>query len=259
MPVSLNFRAFGDDGPAMIILHGLFGSAANWGAIAKRFAMRYRVYVLDLRNHGDSPWNDEHSYLAMAEDVSAFMDEQGIEQATVLGHSMGGKVAMTVALQKPERVQRLIVADIAPVQYRHRFDDVLTPMQNLNLAQVNSRGDADKALSADLADPGLRAFILHNLRRDGDRWEWRINLAVLSESIDEVTGFPEFAPSVAYNGASLFIHGSASDYVREKHHETIAARFPDHRLHTLQGAGHWLHAEQPAAFIEAVEAFIGTD
>ncbi len=237
------------DRPPLLIAHGLFGSARNWGAVARTLSAGRQVVAVDMRNHGASPWDDRHDYVAMAEDLARVI---GGGRWDVLGHSMGGKAAMVLALAHPGTVNRLIVADIAPVPYGHTQAHLVDAMQALDLSGIGTRSDADRALAASVEAPGVRAFLLQSL--DIGERSWRLNLPVLGREMPRILAFPETAGR--FDGPTLFLRGSESDYVRPEHHDRIRALFPDARIGTVDGAGHWLHAEKPRAFCEAVEAFL---
>jgi pimeloyl-ACP methyl ester carboxylesterase len=247
---------YGDDaGRPLVIAHGLFGAGRNWTSLAKRLAKSRPVIVVDMRNHGDSPWSDEAGYRAMAADLAETVAAAG-GVADVLGHSMGGKAAMALALSAPERVRRLIVADIAPVAYDHAHGDYVAAMRAVDLSRVARRSDADPMLAAAIPQAPLRAFILQNLVIEEGRARWRPNLDALAASMDELLSFPADLPRARWDGPALFLRGGASDYVAEAHAPAVRARFPAARIETLDGAGHWLHADRPEAFVNAVEAFL---
>ncbi len=239
--------------PPLLIAHGLYGSARNWGRIARDLKAGREVLAVDMRNHGESQWTDTHSYEGMADDLAEVIGAEPGGRADVLGHSMGGKAAMVLALRQPDLVRRLIVADIAPVAYGHDQMQFLRAMQGLDLTGVSSRGEADQALAAGVEDPGIRAFLLTSLDVPAKRW--RLNLATLGREMAQIMGFPDTGEA-RFEGPVMVLAGGASDYVAEGHHGAIRARFPAAAFQTLHGAGHWLHAEQPAAFSEAVAAFL---
>ena len=247
-------------GPKLVIMHGLLGAARNWMATAKRLGADHEVHALDLRNHGRSPWVDGMSYEAMAADVAAYIGAHDLGAPTVLGHSMGGKAAMTLALNAPEIVGKLIVADIAPVAYarvgRSTFLDYVEHMAALDLGSIQRRADADTALADAIPDNGVRGFLLQNLVTDeAGGFRWRCNLGVLAADMENVLGFPEPPQGVRYDGPSLFLTGGASDYVKPEHKPLIRKLFPKTRFAALKDAGHWLHAEQPRPFMDAVRQF----
>ncbi len=255
--VALHFQEQGEGEP-LLILHGLFGSGSNWRRIAKALADHHRVLLVDLRNHGQSPHHRVMDYPAMAADVSALMEQLGLEQANLLGHSMGGKVAMWLALEAPHRVQRLVVADMAPVPYpddgEHRA--LINALLELDLGALDSRADATRQLAQAIPSLGIRQFLLTNLEQRDGQWRWRIPLQRLREELDTIRGFPE--PHGQYPGPSLFIHGGRSSYVTEESHPLITRLFPGATFSTLPDCGHWLHAEDPDTFSARVKEFLAS-
>ena len=243
-------------GPPLLIMHGLFGSGRNWQSHARRLADSFDVLTVDLRNHGQSFHADDMNYPLMAADVAQFLDNLGLGACRLLGHSMGGKVAMVLALQYPELVSKLVVADIAPVVYAHDHDDLVDAALALSLDAIGSRADADRELEASIADPGLRAFLLQNLVRDGDDWRWRVNWRAIRDSMGSLTGFVELPVDWRIDVPTLCIRGGTSDYVGEAEIELMQEHFRRIEFATLDSAGHWLHAEQPAAFVERVLEFL---
>jgi len=237
--------------PPLLIAHGLFGSARNWGAIARRLAARRLVIVVDMRNHGASFWAETHGYQELAEDLATVIAAHG-GPADVIGHSMGGKAAMALALMYPARVRRLIVADIAPVAYTHSQAPLIQAMRGLDLTEIASRAAADTALAPAVPDATTRGFLLQSL--DMKEKRWRLNLDVLDAEMQTLTGWPAL-PHTAET-PTLVLAGGASDYVRPEHRAAIKGHFPNARLAKLPGAGHWLHAERPEAFAETAEAML---
>ncbi|WP_372965068.1 alpha/beta fold hydrolase [Marinobacter sp.] len=261
MSVELNHRISGQGEP-LILLHGLFGSLENLGGIARRLEDSWQIHALDQRNHGSSPHTSEMNYPAMAADVVAYMDSKGIDKASVLGHSMGGKVAMQVALSYPERVQSIIVADIAPVTYPPRHDAILEGMKKLDLHGVASRNAADARLAEYVEIVGVRQFLLKNLERipEGERtqddlmFRWRLNLPVIDAAYRNLAAAPE--GSGPYEGKVLFIKGADSAYIQDKHQNTIRTLFPGAELKVIEGTGHWLHAEKADTFAALCRRFL---
>ncbi len=239
--------------PTLLIAHGLFGSARNWGGIARTLADRGRVVSADLRNHGDSPWAEDHSYPALAADLAELSEALG-PPLDVLGHSMGGKAAMALALTRPDLVRRLVVADIAPVAYSHSQAHLVAAMRALDLAGRPTRAEADRRLAAAVPDAGLRAFLLQSLDLRADPPRWRLNLSALGANMAAITGWPDLPGR--FEGPALFLAGAASDYVRPEHRAAIRRAFPAARLARIPGAGHWLHADRPAEVAAAVRAFL---
>lgn len=244
------------DGPALLIVHGLFGSGRNWRAIARRLAEARRVVTVDLRNHAGSPWSDRHAYPDLAADLAAVIAAEGAPM-DVLGHSMGGKAAMRLALERPELVNRLIVADIAPVAYGHSQNHLIEAMRGLDLTGLTDRRAADARLAATVPDPGVRAFLLQSLDLRAQPPRWRLNLDALQAAMAEIVGWPDPAGLPPFAGPTLFLAGALSDYLRPEHRPVIKALFPQAKQAKIPGAGHWLHADRPRAFEAAVQAFLG--
>jgi pimeloyl-ACP methyl ester carboxylesterase len=243
-------------GPPLVILHGLFGSARNWASIAKRLGETHRIFVLDLRNHGASPSAATMSYREMAADVAAFMERHGLAGATVMGHSMGGKTAMMLALEQGEAVGRLIVVDIAPAPYGHSHLPIIRAMQRADLSAARRRSEVDGQLDAEIPDPALRGFLLQNLVSEEGRLAWRINLEALADNMETLTGFPDDVAAHGYHGPVLFLAGGRSEYVELEHHGEIGRLFPAADIDAVPTAGHWVHAEDPTAFLARVEVFL---
>lgn len=242
-------------GRPLVIAHGLFGSARNWNAIARRLSDDRPVLAVDMRNHGHSPRAHTQSYSDMAADLVEVIDANGGD-ADVLGHSMGGKAAMVLALNRPDLVAHLIVADIAPVAYAHSQSHLINAMRSVDLARVTSRRDADAQLAAAVPEDAVRAFLLQSLDLTGDAPRWRLNLDVLEGEMPGIIGFPDL--STRFTGPTLFLRGGASDYIRDEHQPLIDRLFPNAQIQTLKGAGHWLHAEAPRPFEAAVRQFLKT-
>lgn len=242
------------DALPLVIAHGLYGSGRNWGVIARRLADIRDVVAVDMRNHGASPWTATHSYPELAADLAAVIEGLG-GRADLLGHSMGGKAAMQLALTRPEMVRRLVVADIAPVAYDHDQTRHIEAMRRLDLTGLTSRAEADRRLAEVVEDAGLRAFFLQSLdlkAEGGPRW--RLNFDVLEAEMASVVGWP--GTPGPFTGPALFLTGAESHYVRPEHREVIRALFPKARFAKLVGAGHWLHAEKPREFEEAVRVLL---
>ena len=236
------------DATPLIIAHGLFGSARNWGVIAKRLSETRKVTSVDMRNHGESPWYDGHQYKEMATDLAQILPKP----ADVMGHSMGGKAAMVLALHHPEKVRKLIVADIAPVAYSHTQTPMIDAIRKIDLDAIKTRGDADRQLQTHIPEPGVRAFLLQSL--DVKARRWRLNLDVLKAQMDDITGFPDVAGQ--FEGRTLFLSGADSDYVLPEYRDRIRELFPNSIFTKIPGAGHWLHAEKPREFEAAIKTFL---
>lgn len=243
------------EGPPLVLLHGLFGAGQNWGGIRRALAPRHRVLTPDLRNHGMSPRHAAMDYATMAADIANTLDAAGVAQAAVLGHSMGGKVAMAFALAHPERVERLVVADIAPVRYRPALRGYIDAMQALPLRPGLTRREADAHLAATIPEPGIRAFLLQSLRFEADPPAWRLGLAELAAAMPVIEDFAP-PPGAWYDGPVLIMAGERSGYIRPEHHAAFRALFPRATFTTIANAGHWVHAENPQAFLAALEPFL---
>ncbi|MEM6261555.1 MAG: alpha/beta fold hydrolase [Bacteroidota bacterium] len=252
--MQLNHKVYGQ-GPALIILHGLFGSLDNWVSHARQLSVDYTVFLVDQRNHGRSPHDPAFSYPVMAEDLHEFMAQQGIRQAHLLGHSMGGKTVMTFADRYPDQVDKLIVADMAPKQYPPHHNDVVAAMKSIDLATLSSRQEANELMLPLIPELGVRQFLLKSLGRDEVKnFRWKFNLPVLIETYpniiaDTPIGFP-------FEGPTLFVHGGNSHYLAESDKPAIEEVFPHATFAKIPGAGHWLHAEKPAEFLKIVQGFL---
>lgn len=257
-PLRLHVRAYGaeGEGPPIVLLHGLLGSSANWHGMARRLEANRRVLTVDLRNHGRSPWAPEMSYPAMAADLAALLEAEAGGPAMLVGHSMGGKAAMWLALERPELVDALVVVDIAPVAYPARFAGIVSALQGLDLEGLSDRREADAHLAGKIPDPAVRGYLLQNLVRDGDAWRWRVNLGAVGQAQDALMGFPD-SNGGQFPGPALFLYGSESDYVTGAHLPAIRASFPLARLRAVPNAGHWVYADQPDAFLRALSGFTG--
>ncbi len=268
--MELFFRKYGEAAPPLVIVHGLYGSSDNWVSIARDLADRFEVFVVDQRNHGQSPHSPQHDYPSMREDLREFMDQQGIKKAVLIGHSMGGKTVMSFAEAWPERVQALVSVDIAPKSYRNlalasrtaaNHSSMIDAMMKVDLSKIQSREDADEALALSIGSERIRSFLLKNLRRvDGGAFNWRINLEAISGNLEAIfegmdrelyagqggiTGFP-----------ALFISGGDSEYIRAMDHQMIRDIFPTAEFVSIPGAGHWVHAEQPDLLVKTIRYFL---
>ncbi|MEN8203830.1 MAG: alpha/beta fold hydrolase [Bacteroidota bacterium] len=268
--MKLFFRKYGEAGPPLVIVHGLYGSGDNWVTIARELSDRFEVYVLDQRNHGQSPHSEVHDYPAMREDLKKFMDVEGIEQAVLIGHSMGGKTIMSFAMEWPGRVASLIALDIAPKSYSKlalasrkapNHSGMIEALMVLDLEHAESRDALDLGLRPRIGSERIRSFLLKNVRRDGSgKFSWRINLEALNSNLENI--FEGMDPdSVKTEGGvtgfpALFISGANSDYILPEDHQLIRAIFPTAEFVTIPGAGHWLHAEQPALLVKTIRYFL---
>jgi esterase len=255
MPVQLAATEYGT-GPPVAILHGLFGSGGNWRSIAQQLAARHRVLAFDLRNHGASPWADGMSYREMVEDLGASLRARGIDHAALLGHSMGGKVAMLAALLHPAEVDRLVVVDIAPAPNPPTLLAYVRAMRAVDLDGITRRSEADARLTRAIPDGAERAFLLQNLIIDDGKARWRLNLEAIEREFPQILDFPDLPAGTEYQGPTLFVAGARSDYIQTEHEPVIRRLFPQARIARLEGAGHWVHAERPQVFLETVAPFL---
>ena len=266
--MKLFYRKYGEAGPPLIIVHGLYGSGDNWVSIARELAQKFEVFVVDQRNRGQSPHSEVHDYPSMREDLREFMDDQGIDKAVLIGHSMGGKTIMSFSLEWPERVASLISVDIAPKSYSNlalasrrapNHSGMIDALQSLDVEHAESREELDLELRPKIGSDRIRSFLLKNVRRDSSgKFSWRINLEALNNNLDKIfegidasdfptgiTGFPV-----------LFISGEESDYIQAKDHLLIRSLYPVAEIVTIPGAGHWVHAEQPALLVKTISYFL---
>ncbi len=254
----LNTQVFGtpSEHPALLIVHGLFGSGRNWRAIAKRLSVDRQVIAVDMRNHGGSFWDAHHSYHDMADDLAHTLG-QITGPVDILAHSMGGKAAMVLALRNPPNLHRMIIVDIAPVTYTHSHIDNINILRSLDIEHLTRRSEADKLLSNQIHDPATRAFLLQSLELSENRNRWALNLDALAENMGYLIGFPDV--SGVYPNDVIFIKGSLSEYISPAYQSKIKRLFPHSCVHEIPDAGHWVHAEAPRLFIDAVIAFLAID
>lgn len=254
----LHTTSYGDHGSRIVFCHGLFGQGRNWTQHAKALAADHRVLLVDMPDHGRSPWSERFDFVTAASQVAELLSAD--DPVVLVGHSMGGKTAMVLALRHPELVERLCVVDVAPVAYQHAAEFVryIDAMLAIDLGSLRDRGDADAALQEAVPNAGVRGFLLQNLRREGDKWHWQPNLHLLRAEIDEVGGWPAAAleGTAPYDGPVLWIGGSESRYVLDDYSAAMERYFPRVRRVTVKGAGHWVHSEQPAVFLEVLRRFV---
>jgi len=255
-PLQLNFKRYSESGPVLVMMHGLFGSLENLSGIARYLTEHYQIYSLDMRNHGKSPHAEDMTLRTMASDVIEFLDRENLESAYLLGHSLGGKVMMEAALTAPARVDKLVVADIAPVDYAvPRHDDVFAGLEAVEFANLTNRSQADEQLAAHISEPAIRSFILKNLARNSDgSYHWRINVPAIKANYFHLIGANR--DDSQYAGPVLFIKGEHSDYLTSEHRPEVVKRFPNAEVKILGGTGHWLHAEKPEVFAKLVHGFL---
>ena len=251
MALQLNSDTVGD-GPPLLVLHGLFGSAGNWRSVARTLSATHRVSCLDLRNHGASPWAATMSYAEMADDVAHFIERQPTPRASVLGHSMGGKTAMALALTRPDLVDRLLVVDIAPLELADTLSPFADAMRQVDLVSATSRSEVQRRLQQMLPDPAVAPFLVQNLVNQDGHFDWRINLPVISASMGDIAGFPTALRSRRFERPLHAIVGEHSAYVPDHDPAAFAPMFAKVSLEVIAGAGHWVHADRPREFVAAV-------
>ena len=252
--MKLHFKKFGS-GPPLIILHGVFGSSDNWKTLANHLMSTFEVYLVDQRNHGLSPHSDDFNYQVMTDDLKELLHDEKIEKCILLGHSMGGKTAMNFAVQYPEKIIKLIIVDIAPKGYPPHHENILKGVHSLTLHEINTRKEADDLLSVTINNAGIRQFILKNLSRNPEGlFYWKINWKAIEDNMEAI-GAPLSSYAV-FPGEVLFIRGAQSDYILNEDEPLLKKHFPDADLMTIQKAGHWVHAEQPAQLLVLINQFI---
>ncbi len=248
----------GESGSLVVFCHGLFGQGKNWTGAGKKLAEDHRVLLVDMPDHGRSAWSDRFDYVDASDQVAGLLSAD--DPVSLVGHSMGGKIAMLVALRHPELVERLGVVDVSPVVYRHttEFAGFIEAMQAIDLTALERRSDADAQLTEAVPNPMVRGFLLQNLRHHGDDWSWQANLDVLGRDLAALGGWPEdqLAETEPYPGSVLWIAGETSDYVRPEYAEDMDRWFPRNRRVTVKDAGHWVHSEQPEVFLEVLRRFL---
>ncbi len=254
--MQLNYKKFGEGFP-LVILHGLFGSLDNWQTIAKHLAEKFQVYIIDQRNHGKSPHTDEFNYELLSADLLDFFEQQQISKAHIIGHSMGGKAAMKFALQHTDKVEKLIIVDVAPVSYEDRHSDVFAALFAADIHTAKSREEIEKVLRVKLDnDESTVQFLLKGLSRDkaGEHFEWKFNLESLYKNYKEIS--KGVFSSTPFTGKTFFIKGQKSSYVNADGYAVIQDLFPNNGLVEIKGAGHWVHAEKQEEFIKEVVRFL---
>lgn len=250
----LSYKSFGEGTP-LVILHGLFGSSDNWQTFAKSIGDRYQVIAIDLRNHGNSPHEDQFSFKWIDQDLIETLDALHLSGYHLLGHSLGGKAAMVHALHHPARVGRLIVIDIAPKAYPPHHELYFKVMRSMDFDQITNRTEADLWMQKEIQDTSVRQFLLKSLvRNDEGRFKWKFNLEALYRHYDEINITLEGLPS--FDHSTVFIKGELSDYIKDEDHALIHHLFTNSKIETIHGAGHWVHADQPERLREVVLSFL---
>ncbi|MBD1398604.1 alpha/beta fold hydrolase [Pontibacter sp. JH31] len=256
--MKLHYKEMGHGQP-LLILHGLFGTLDNWQTLAKRLAEHYNVFLVDLRNHGRSPHSEQHDYDAMAEDVLRLVDDLQIPTPAIMGHSMGGKVAMNYALKYPTRLTKLIVVDIAPKAYPPHHDEIIDALQSVDINSVTSRGDVDKQLAKTISQDEVRLFLMKNLyRKEDNTFGWRMNLDAIEKNYEKIAA--PITSDTPFKKHTLFIKGGRSRYILpEDIYTCIEHLFTLVEVETIPNAGHWVHAEAPDEVYDLVTRFLETD
>ena len=250
----LNSKILGEGKP-LIILHGLFGMLDNWQALAKEFACFFETHIIDLRNHGRSFHANQHNYELMSEDLLSYLNAYNLDEVSLIGHSMGGKVAMTFACMYPERVEKLVVVDIAPKYYPPHHQEILSGLNAVEQAKIKSRKEADQILSQYFSESAMRQFLLKNLYwRSSKELTFKFNLKVLSDQIENVG--QALHTDALFDRPALFIVGQSSNYIKETDVELIESHFPDFEIVEIPNSGHWVHAETPDQFFDKVSRFL---
>ncbi len=264
--MNLFYRKLGENKPVIIVLHGLYGASDNWLSIAKTWQKDYEIYLVDLRNHGRSPHSSNHTYESMRNDVLELMDSNRIRKAIIVGQSMGGKVAMQIAMDYPERVNALVIVDISPKDYSLENDEnvarhqkILAAMLSLDLSQIKKREDINELLVLTIPEERTRQFIMKNLKRNRDQtFSWKLNIGVIAKEILNITkGFSDNEIQKNISGFPvLFIRGEQSNYIQNTDVKRIAEIFPSAEIETIRNAGHWIHSEQPELLSNLVIDFL---
>lgn len=249
--MKLFYREEGEGFP-VIILHGLFGMSDNWMTVAKKLADNYRVIVADLRNHGNSPRSETWNYKVMAEDINELSENTGAEKFHLIGHSMGGKVAMEFAQKFPEKLEKLVVVDIGPKAYPVHHQHIIDALYKVDVENIKSRQDAEKALETELRDWGVRQFLLKNLARNRGGYQWKFNLDIINRHIENVGAATD---RKEVETPTLFIRGERSDYIRSEDGQAIRQQFKNSTIVSIKESGHWVHAEKPEEFLTTVIKF----
>lgn len=254
----LHTTSYGEEGGLVVFCHGLFGQGRNWTQIAKQLAGDHRTLLVDMPDHGRSAWTERFDYVAAADRVAGLLSAD--DPVALVGHSMGGKIAMLVALRHPKLVERLVVVDVSPVTYHHsdEFRGYIDAMQALDLTALERRGEADTQLREAVPNDSVRSFLLQNLRQEHGRWSWQLNLDVIRRDLAALGEWPEdrLTGTASYGGPVLWVAGATSAYVGDDYAEPMDRWFPTNRRVTIKDAGHWVHSEQPQVFVEVLRRFL---
>lgn len=252
--MKLNYKKLGEGQP-LIILHGLFGSLDNWMSLAKHWSSNYEVWIVDQRNHGQSPHSSEFSYTYMQQDLKGFIDEHNIQNPILLGHSMGGKTVMEFSMHHPNLINKMIVVDIAPVKYQVHHYAIIDALESIDFDFVKSRKEADRILSEKIEEFGVRQFLLKNMYwKEKEQLAWRFNLEAIKNEIIPISEWD--ISDGEFTGETLFIKGENSEYILPSYASRIGKKFPNYDLVEIENAGHWVHAEAPKEFISELEPFM---
>lgn len=252
--MKLNYKEFGQGEP-LIILHGLFGTSDNWQTLAKQLAKNYTVFIIDQRNHGRSPHDDEFNYQVMASDLKEFLEENWIYKARIIGHSMGGKTAMQFASSYPDMVEKLVIVDIANNTYEGGHETIFNALMSLELDKIENRKDADEFLKNQIEEFGVRQFLLKNLTRNKKGgYEWKMNLPIIHKNYQAI--LQEIEVEEQFEGATLFVKGGLSKYINEENFNATQQVFPNAVLKTIKNVGHWVHAEAPKELLQLLDVFL---
>lgn len=257
MTLPLNYQRFGDiNKPPLLLCHGLFGSLENLFSIKRGLEHHFDIIAVDLPDHGRSPFSQQFSFQLYAQSIIDLLNQLKIEKAHLLGHSLGGKIVMQIALTIPQKVNKLVIADIAPVSYSPRHQSVMSGLRAVDLATLSNRSDADKYMREYIEEAGVRQFLLKSLYQKGQKWAWRFNLPLLERDYALLIKAPDVAHDSQFYGDTLFIKGGRSDYLLADHQQVIKQHFPNSQAKIISDAGHWLHAEKPSVFNRLVEQFL---
>lgn len=253
--MQLHYKKIGDNGSSLLILHGLLGSLDNWHSIAKQLSDKHQVYIIDQRNHGSSPHDDAIDYEILAQDIVDFCAQHQINKTNVLGHSMGGKVAMLLALLHPQLIDKLIVADIAPTYYDGGHETILFAMAEAPLKSAQKREEVELFLQPRIQEFSVRQFILKNLTRDVEgKFIWKCNFEALIKNYRKLMDFPIIPAS--FLGETYFLKGEKSNYINQDNWDACDSYFPNNKMYEIKNAGHWLHADNPTQFVEKVSEIL---